>query len=105
MSGSSGATNASPLYDLGASSSYLTLQAAALGLAAHHMAGYDHEAARQAPEIPESYALGSVIALGYQDEPAVLANEQLITRETAPRERKPLSELVFSAWGEPADLR
>jgi nitroreductase len=101
---SSGAPNAYALYDLGAASSYLTLQAAALGLVAHQMAGYDHEAARQALEIPESYALGSVIALGYQGEPAALPNDQLIARETAPRERMPLSELVFSAWGEPADL-
>ncbi|HEV2486577.1 MAG TPA: hypothetical protein VGT08_13685 [Terracidiphilus sp.] len=68
------------------------------------MAGYDHDAARQVLEIPESYALGSVIALGYQGEPADLASDQLITRETAPRERKPLNEIVFSAWGEPADL-
>ena len=103
-SGSSSAANAYALYDLGAASSYLTLQAAALGLVTHQMAGYDHEAARRALEIPESYALGSVIALGYQGEPAALANEQLVTRETAPRQRKPLSEIVFSAWGEPADL-
>lgn len=34
-SGSSGATNAYALYDLGAASSYLTLQAAALDLVSH----------------------------------------------------------------------
>ena len=99
-----GSPNAYALYDLGAASSYLTLQAAALGLATHQMAGFDHDAARLALEIPESYDLGTVIALGYQDEPSALANEQLIARETAPRERKPLNELVFSAWGEPAKL-
>jgi nitroreductase len=101
---SNGAPNAYALYDLGAASSYLTLQAAALGLATHQMAGFDHDAARLALEIPESYDLGTVIALGYQDEPSALANEQLIARETAPRERKPLNELVFSAWDEPAKL-
>jgi len=42
------------------------------------------------------------MALGYQDEPAALSNEELISRETAPRTRKPLSEMVFSAWDEPA---
>jgi nitroreductase len=99
-----GTANAYALYDLGAAASYLTLQAAALGLATHQMAGFDHDAARQAFEIPEDYALGSVIALGYQGEPAALGHEQMIAMEVAPRDRKPLSETVLSAWGEPAHL-
>jgi hypothetical protein len=99
-----GNPNGYAFYDLGAASSYLTLEAAALGLSTHQMAGYDHDAARRELEIPEDYVLGSVIALGYQGEPAALANQQLLDRELAPRQRKPLSELVFSAWGEPADL-
>jgi hypothetical protein len=68
------------------------------------MGGYDHDAARQVLEIPEAYALGSVMALGYQGEPGTLASEELIARETAIRERKPLNQLVFSAWGVPANL-
>ena len=36
--------------------------------------------------------------------PAALDNEQMISMETAPRERKPLSEFVFSGWGESAIL-
>lgn len=100
----SGKPNTYALYDLGAAASYLTLQAAELGMVTHQMAGYDHEAARQILNIPESYALGTVIALGYQGDPAALTNEQLIARESAPRERKPLSELVFSVWGESADV-
>ena len=92
------------LYDLGAASSYLTLQAAALGLSTHQMAGFDEAAARRAFAIPEGYALGAVIALGYQGEPADLSNEQLLAQEVAPRQRKPLKDFVFSAWGESADL-
>lgn len=99
-----GKPNAYALYDLGAASSYLTLQAAAVGLVSHQMAGFDHEAMRQLFEIPDNYALGCVIALGYQGEPATLANEQLRAREHAPRERKSLHEIVFSSWEEPADL-
>jgi nitroreductase len=99
-----GANNRYALYDLGAAASYLTLQAAALGLTTHQMAGFDHEAARKALAIPEEYALGSVIALGYQGEPATLSNEQLLEHEVAPRARKPLGEIVFSAWDEPAML-
>jgi nitroreductase len=99
-----GTENAYAAYDLGAASSYLTLEAAALGLTTHQMAGFDHEAARKAFDIPADYALGSVIALGYQGEPSALGNEQMISMEVAPRERKPQSEFVLSAWGEPAQL-
>jgi nitroreductase len=99
-----GTDNTYALYDLGAASSYLTLQAAALGLTTHQMAGFDQAAARQAFDIPDTYALGAVIALGYQGEPAALGHEQLIAMETSPRERKPLSELVLSAWGTPANI-
>lgn len=99
-----GTDNGYALYDLGAAASYLTLQAAALGLTTHQMAGFDQAAARKAFDIPADYALGAVIALGYQGEPAALAHEQMIAMEIAPRERKPLSELVLSAWGTPANI-
>ncbi|MGA2675005.1 MAG: nitroreductase family protein [Terracidiphilus sp.] len=99
-----GTPNAYGLYDLGAASSYLTLQAGALGLTTHQMAGYDQAAARTALGIPEEFALGAIIALGYQGEPAALGHEQLISMEITPRERKPLSEFVLSAWDKPAKL-
>jgi nitroreductase len=92
------------MYDLGAASSMLTLAAAELGLATHQMAGFDRDVARRELAIPEEYELGAVIALGYQGEPAALSSEELIKRELAPRERKPLTEWVFSAWGVPANL-
>ncbi|HUB31334.1 MAG TPA: nitroreductase family protein [Terracidiphilus sp.] len=91
-------------FDLGAASGFITLQAAALGLHTHQMAGFDHDAARRAFQIPEEYVLGSVIALGYQGEPSALSKEQMVAQETAPRSRKSLSEIVFSAWGKPATL-
>lgn len=96
--------NNSALYDLGAATSYMTLQAAALGLSTHQMAGYNQAAAREAFGIPEEYALGAVVALGYQGDPAALNQEQLIAREITPRERKPLNKFVFSAWETPASL-
>ncbi|MGD0681362.1 MAG: nitroreductase family protein [Terracidiphilus sp.] len=99
-----GSPNAYALYDLGAASAILCLQAASLGLKTHSMAGFDHDAARQALAIPEEFLLGAVIALGYQGEPSALAHEKLIAQETAPRTRKPLSEFVLSAWGQPANF-
>jgi len=96
--------NAYALYDLGAAAGALKLQAASLSLRTHSMAGFDHYAARQVFDIPESFALGAVIALGYQGEPSAIADEELLAREIAPRTRKPLSEFVFSSWGTPAKL-
>jgi nitroreductase len=91
-------------YDLGAASACLVLQAAALGIASHQMGGVDREKARTLLEIPEDYQIAAAIALGYQDDPETLGSEELIKRELAPRNRKPLEEIVFSAWGEPLDL-
>lgn len=92
------------LFDLGAASAFLTLQAAALGLSTHQMAGFDPEAARKAFGVPEEYLFGSAIALGYQGDPASLPVEQMVKQETAPRQRKALAEFVFDGWGTPAKL-
>jgi nitroreductase len=92
------------LYDLGAAASYLTLQAAALGISTHQMGGFDADAARKAFAVPENYIFGAVIALGYQGDPNTLPNEQFRTQEVAPRTRKSLKHFVFSAWDTPADI-
>jgi nitroreductase len=96
--------NAYALYDLGQAVSQLIIQASALGLMAHSMGGFEHDAARQAFELNEDYAIGAVTALGYQAEPGALANEKLIERELAPRSRKPLSEIALTALGTPLAL-
>ena len=99
-----GNPNPYAMFDLGGAANYLTLQAAALGLTTHQMAGFDHEAVRRELAIPEEFALGTIIALGYQGDPMALENEQLREREMQPRSRRGLQELVFSSWGVPARL-
>ena len=99
-----GSSNAYALYDLGAAAATLKLQASALSLRTHSMAGFDHAAARQIFQIPDDYLLGAVIALGYQGEPSALVNEKLVVQETTPRTRNPLSEFVLDEWGTPANL-
>jgi nitroreductase len=89
---------------MGAAASYLTLQAATLGLTTHQMGGFDPDAARKAFGVPEDYIFGAVIALGYQGEPASLPNQQFRTQEVAPRSRKLFKDFVFSAWDTPADI-
>ncbi len=101
---SNGNPNGYALYDLGAATVLITLQAAEMGLNSHQMGGFEKKTARELLGIPEEYELGSLMALGYQADPETLGSEQLIAREMAPRSRKPLNELVFSAWGEPASF-
>ena len=97
--------NAYALYDLGAATGFVTLQATALGLSTHQMGGFDQAVARKALEIPDEFEIGSVMALGYQGEPASLTNGRMLEQETSPRTRKPLTEIVLTAWGEPAKLQ
>jgi len=99
-----GTPNKFAMHDLGAASSYLTLEAASIGLAAHQMGGYDEAKARELLGITDDYFVGSAIALGYQDDPEKLGDATLIEREVAPRSRKPLNEFVLSAWGDALEL-
>jgi nitroreductase len=99
-----GDINAKALYDLGAATFALNLQAESQGLMSHQMGGYDDARARANFGIPADYVIGSVTAVGYQAEPESLTNPQLVEREKAPRQRKPLSEIAFAAWDKPAPL-
>lgn len=99
-----GKPNRVALYDLGAAAATMCYQAAALGLFTHQMAGVNLDVARELFNVPDDYVVGAAMALGYQGEPAALPNDQMRAQETAPRQRKPLSEFVLSAWGTPAEL-
>jgi nitroreductase len=99
-----GRPNRHALYDLGQAAAHLALQATALGLTTHQMAGFNAEAARERFAVPAGWEPVSVIALGYAGDPDSLS-EILRQRETAPRKRKPLEAFVFSgAWGHPAPI-
>lgn len=99
-----GSPNPVALYDVGAAATALSLQAAALGLHTHQMAGFDRDAAKKVFNTPDDFIFGAAIALGYQGEPEALGNPQMVSQETAPRQRRPLSDFVLSGWGEPAKL-
>ncbi|MDJ0841537.1 MAG: nitroreductase family protein [Acidobacteriota bacterium] len=89
-------------YDTGMAAENLTLQAQALGLAVHQMAGFDADAAREAYGIPEDYEPMAAFAVGYAGEPEDLEGK-MAERERAPRVRNPLSETFFSGkWGQSA---
>ena len=88
-------------HDVGAASANLALQATALGLHIHGMAGFDTETLRTAFVIPEDFEPVACWALGTLGEPESLP-DPLKQMELKPRERKPLGEFVFSEWEKPA---
>jgi len=97
-----GKPNRHAFYDLGQAAASFSLQATALGLAVHQMAGFNVQSAREGFAVPEGWEPVSVMALGYPGDPDSLT-EKLRQRETAQRHRKPLDTFVFSGtWGHPA---
>jgi nitroreductase len=88
-------------YDTGAASENLCLQAAALGLMAHQMGGFDADLTRTTFRIPDSYTCMAMIAVGHPGKPEIL-DDELKALEVAPRERHPLAERFFEGhWGVP----
>lgn len=74
------------LYDLGAANAFLSLQAVELGLQVRQMAGFDKEKLVANLNIPDTYEIGVIMAVGYPGEIETLP-EKLKHRELAPRER------------------
>jgi len=91
--------NAYARHDLGLATAQLMIQATALDLYVHAMAGILPDRARDSYGIPEDYDVVTALAIGYLGAVESLP-EQLQESERAPRERRPLTDLVFTgAWG------
>lgn len=99
-----GTPNLYAAHDAGQALAHVFLQATALGLHAHGMAGFDRDRARTELGIPDDYDLGAAVALGYLGSPDQLP-EQHREMELAKRTRKPLNEIVFGPeFGKPLQL-
>jgi nitroreductase len=99
-----GKPNRHALHDTGLAAENLVLQATALGLQAHQMAGFDVQLARATYLIPTGFDPVAMIAVGYPGDPAVLP-DHLREREMKPRERQPIGDFVFSIkWGQTSSL-
>ncbi len=78
------------------------VQATALGLLVHQMAGFHVDRAREVLGLPEGYEPVAATALGYEGDAESLP-EPLRRRHNAPRVRKPLDSFVFSGrWDTPS---
>jgi len=99
-----GKPNAAAIHDLGQASASLTLEATSRGLFVHQMIGILPDRVRELYGVPEDVQPLTGVAIGHLGDSHALS-EKLKTRDLASRQRRPLSEFVFSGrWGEAADL-
>lgn len=82
-------------YDVGQSVAHLSIQATHMGLMVHQMGGFNKDGMHEALHLDERHRPVSVIAIGTFGDVTDLP-ERLQEREVAPRERKPLSEVVVT---------
>ena len=99
-----GQPNRHSFHDVGQAAATMALQATALGLQVHQMAGILPDKARAEFHIPDAFEAVAGIALGYPGDPASLP-DQLRERELSPRQRKPASSFVFTGeWGKASPI-
>ncbi len=93
------------IHDLGLAMGSLTLQATAMGLAVHQMAGVNLDRVRQEYDVPEGHEPVTAAAVGYAGEPGQLPEQWMREAEREPRTRKPFDQFVFGPkFGEPSGL-
>jgi nitroreductase len=91
-------------YDTGAAMAYLTMEATAVDLFVHQMAGFSPDTAREVFSIPAGWEAVAAFAIGYAGDAASLPDPYR-NGEAAPRSRKPIREFVMSGkWGHTASF-
>ena len=96
-----GKPNRHALHDVGLAVGQLTLQATALGLGVHQMAGFSSDRAREMYSIPGDFEPVAAIAIGEPGDPNELP-EDLRERELAVRSRRRHTDFGFvGTWGHP----
>ena len=87
--------------DLGLAVAQMSIQAQALGINTHPMAGFDTAGARARFALPEDSRAMVILAVGrLSDDPSTLSPE-VRERDSAPRKRLPLNEIAFAeTWGQ-----
>lgn len=92
------------VHDLGAAMANLSLQATAMGMFVHQMAGVDLDKMASTYKVPDDFEPVTAAAVGYGGDPATLP-EDFRESELAERSRRPLEDVVFAGkWNSPAPL-
>ena len=96
--------NRAAVHDLGLAAGNLVVEATTRGLSVHQMIGILPEKAREVYRIPEHSEAWTAMAIGYRADPTTLP-DALKERDLTPRQRKPMSQFVFTGtWGESSPL-
>ena len=99
-----GKPNRHAFHDVGLAMGSMLVQATALGLFVHQMAGFSPEKVREIYGVPDGFEPVAAIAIGYPADSDVLP-ESFRQQEVGPRSRKPISSFVFSkSWAEPSPI-
>jgi nitroreductase len=99
-----GKPNRHAFHDVGLAMGNMLVQATALGLFVHQMAGFSPERVRETFGVPEAYEPVAGIAIGYSADVKVLP-ETFREQELGGRSRKSISSFVFEAkWGKTSRL-
>jgi nitroreductase len=87
-----GKPNPVHLFDCGSAWQNLALQATAMGLVSHGMAGFDFDKARTDLHVPDDYAVAAMFALGRPGDPATLP--AAMRELEKPSDRRPVEESI-----------
>ncbi len=92
------------VHDLGLASGNLVTEATTRGLSVHQMAGILPDRVRELYGLPKNVEAWTALAIGYKGDSQKLP-DALKQRDLAPRQRKPLSQFVFTGkWGQASPL-
>ena len=99
-----GESNRHAFNDVGLAVENLVVQATAVGLMVHQMAGIYPDKVRDLYSIPVEYDVVAAIAIGYPGDPEALP-ERFRQRELGKRSRKPIADFTFTGhWGRPSPI-
>ncbi len=94
--------NPRAMYEAGMAAVQMALQATGEGLVFHQMAGFSEETVRKEFDVPENFAIITAAAVGWPGSVDTVP-ENRRNLETDIRERRSLSELVFTNGEVPAE--
>lgn len=89
-----GSENFHASHDLGLAMGNLSIQAQAIGLAVHSMAGVNWEKAHKTYDVPEGYHITTAVAIGYYGGEVSVLPDDMEKSETAERKRISQKEFV-----------